>query len=337
MTLLLTAEDVEGLLDEHDAIEVTRNLVLDYVAGTTRQMSPFGGYGAAGQTPLPRVAAGVMFGRGRMCVRGGDTSMLFDLANRLTPIAIMALDVLDLRVAGNTGLAVTYLARPEAKTLAVVGSSHVARGAVIGTSAVRSLSEIRVYSTTPANREAFAAWAEARSGVRSSACETLAEATRDADIIAVATNARASVLSADNIRPGTLAIGLGSDHELDESVYLGATQLVATSRAQMLAAGGSGQSGQGSNLPRGPLARLRESGALRDEALVDLGAIVAGEVPARNGPTDVAVYLDARGGVADAALVSAIYDRARERGLGREYDFALRTSADAQRTAGVQR
>jgi ornithine cyclodeaminase/alanine dehydrogenase-like protein (mu-crystallin family) len=335
MTLLLTAEEAEGLLDARDAIEVTRGLVFDYVAGTTEQMLPFGGYGGSGRTPLPRVAAGVMYGRGRMNIRGGDVSMLYDIANRRIPIAIMAVDVLDARVSGSVGLAASYLARPDAQVLAIIGSSNVARGAVLGACAVRPIVEIRVYSPTPAHREAFAEWAQDRVGIPSRACVSLDDAIDGAHIVASATNARSPLLTVDQLRPGTLAMGLGSDHELDDSIYLQAAQLVATSRAQMLAFGGSGQAGQGSATPPGPLATLLEQGALRPEALVDLGAIVRGDVPARNGAGDRTVYLDSRGGVADAALVNAIYERARERGIGTEFDFQLVTSAGARRTVST--
>jgi ornithine cyclodeaminase/alanine dehydrogenase-like protein (mu-crystallin family) len=332
MTLLLTAEEAEGLLDAKAAIEVTRGLVLDYVAGTTEQMHPFGGYGGSGRTALPRVAAGVMYARERMNIRGGDVSMLYEISNRRIPIAIMAVDVLDARVSGSVGLATSHLARPDARVLAVIGSSNVARGTVLGATAVRPIAEIRVYSTTHAHREVFAQWAQDRVGIKSWACESLDAAIEGADIIATTTNARAPLLSFDQLRPGTLLLGLGSDHELDASIYLQATQLVATSRAQMLAFGGSGQAGQGSTTPRGPLAMLLEQGVLQPEALVDLGAIVQGDVSAQNGPMDVTVYLDSRGGVADAALVNAIYERARERGVGTEFDFQLVTSAGARRT-----
>ncbi len=330
MTLLLTAEEATGLLDARDAIEVTRGLVLEYLAGSTAQMAPFGGYG--GERPLPRAAAGVLYRRGRMNVRGGDISLLFDLSNRRIPIAIMAVDVLDARVAGSIGLAVTALARPEARVLAVLGSGNVARGAVLGACAARPIAEVRVYSRTREHRERFAEWVTSEIGVAARPGDSVEEAVAGAAIVATATSAREPIVHFDQLGPGTLLAGLGSDNELDESVYVGASQLVATSRSHYLAAGGSGQAGQGSTSPPGPLARLLARGALQPQALVDLGAIVAGEVPARNGARDIPVYLDARGGVADAALISAIYDRARELGRGTEVDFLLSTSASTRRT-----
>lgn len=337
MTLLLRAEEVQTVLRAIDPIEVTHTLVLDYLEGTTLQMAPFGGYGGSGQPPLPRVAAGVMTARGRMNVRGGDLSMLFDLADHRVPLAIIAVDPLEPRVMGSVGLACRHLARPDPQVLAIIGSGNVARGAVLGVCAARPVKEIRVYSPTSVHREAFASWAEARVAVPSRACHSLASAIEGATIVATATSARAPLLRYGDLRPGTLVLGLGSDHEIDESVYLGATQLVATSRSQMLAAGGSGQTGQGIRNPRGPLARLLESGALSADRLLDLGAIVRADIAARNGSGDIVLYLDARGGVADAALVSAIYERALALRIGTEFDFREATGAGTQRTGGASR
>ena len=74
-------------------------------------------------------------------------------------------------------------------------------------------------------------------------------------------------------------------------------------------------------LTGGPVHDLLSSGALTAESIVELGAIVAGEVAARNGPGDINVYRESRGGIGDAALASRVYDIAKARGLGTEVDL----------------
>jgi ornithine cyclodeaminase/alanine dehydrogenase-like protein (mu-crystallin family) len=71
----------------------------------------------------------------------------------------------------------------------------------------------------------------------------------------------------------------------------------------------------------GPIWDLMQEGALTEESIVDLGEIVSGKVPARNGPNEVNVFLESRGGIGDVALASRVYDIARERGLGTEIDL----------------
>ena len=55
------------------------------------------------------------------------------------------------------GVAIKHGARPDAKVLGVIGSGEQARTQVEAAAAVRDLAEVRVYSPTPAHREAFAA------------------------------------------------------------------------------------------------------------------------------------------------------------------------------------
>jgi alanine dehydrogenase len=318
MTLLLTAQEAEGLLDVPLAIEATRTLVLEYLAGSTTQMVPFGGFGS--NPPLPRVAAGVLYGLRRMNVRGGEIFLLFDLAERRIPLAIMNLDLLELRVAGSVGLAISTLARPDARTLCVIGSGNTALGAVKGAAAARSFQQVRVYSPHPEHRHAFAQRVQARDGLQASPCDTSEEAIAGADVVVIATNAHSPVLKADQLHPGTLLVAIGSDHEVDESVFLRADQVVATSRTQTLEAGGSGQ-GAYAGANQSPLAGLLANGRLATESILDLGTFVNGDREPRTGPLDLTVYLDSRGGVADAVLASVTYDRARSLGRGTELAF----------------
>jgi hypothetical protein len=71
----------------------------------------------------------------------------------------------------------------------------------------------------------------------------------------------------------------------------------------------------------GTLYELLKSGTLTREAFVPLGAIAQGDVAPCNGPNDINIYRDSRGGLGDAALASWAYDRARERGLGLDFVF----------------
>lgn len=54
---------------------------------------------------------------------------------------------------------------------------------------------------------------------------------------------------------------------------------------------------------------------------MDLGGLVTGAVFPRNGPTAITVYRESRGGAGDIALTQYAYERAREKGLGVEFEF----------------
>jgi ornithine cyclodeaminase len=55
--------------------------------------------------------------------------------------------------------------------------------------------------------------------------------------------------------------------------------------------------------------------------IVELGAILRGEVAPRNGASDITLFRDSRGGVGDIALANWAYERARDAGLGIEIEF----------------
>jgi len=139
------------------------------------------------------------------------------------------------------------------------------------------------------------------------------------DILAVGTNARAPVVTYDQLRPGTHVTSFGLVGELDASVYVQADQLVAASREQEI------ENAQPTKTPGritgGVLHDLLSAGSLSSESITDLGAISHGDVPARNGPSDINVFRYSRGCVGEAAVASCIYYRAKERDLGMEFDF----------------
>src|SRR5205823_7422603 len=82
--------------------------------------------------------------------------LLFSVANG-EPLAIMPDGVMQrMRVGAANGLGIKYLARPEARTVAILGSGWQAGAQLMAACAVREIKTIRCYSPNPQNREAFA-------------------------------------------------------------------------------------------------------------------------------------------------------------------------------------
>jgi ornithine cyclodeaminase/alanine dehydrogenase-like protein (mu-crystallin family) len=313
---MLKRSEVEPLLDLNEAIEVTKAVVLEEIAGSVIRMPPFGGQGWSRR--ILRIVGGGMFGVGRFGLRAGPLAMLYD-ADSWEALAIMDLPTGDLRLSASVGLAARYLARPDAERVALVGSGGVAFGALRGLCSVRNVKDVRVWSRTFEHCVAFAERASTAFGVPVTPVERPAEMLGQADIVAVATNARVPLVWYEQLRPGTHVSSSGLIMELDESVYRHADQIVTTSRQQEIVS--LKPSDTPGIVPGGPLWDLLTEGALTEESIVELGDVVSGKVPPRVGPTDINVYLESRGGLGDAALASRAYDIARERGLGTEFDL----------------
>jgi len=142
------------------------------------------------------------------------------------PLAILPDGVMQrARVGATNGIAAKYMARDDARVLAVLGSGWQAGTQVTAHAAVRALDEIRVYSPNRENREAFAVEMSGVTGTEVRACDSGLDACRGADIVACATNSAAAVFSGDWLEPG-MHIGVirPGGIEIDKAAWDGVDQ-----------------------------------------------------------------------------------------------------------------
>jgi len=320
VTLLLSRADVRALMTTEQAMEILASVAREEAEGTVVHMPPYGG--ASGTGIQMRVVGGGLLGMGRMGLRAGlgsTVSLLFDTRSRKL-LSIASSPFGQLRVGATMALAARYLARPEARVVGILGSGMNALTILECLNVVRPLERVEVFSPTPAHREALAAQAGEALDIPVTAHGSPEPVIEAAEILVVATSSDTPILRFDQIRPGTHVTSMGRSTELDESVYLMADQLVAGSREQEIQearpsahSAAKGRTGQ--------IWDLLESGRFTRDRIVELGSIVKGEVAPRNGPRDINVFRESRGGVGDIALASWVYEQALARGLGTEYDF----------------
>ena len=320
MTLLLSRQDVADLLDPQSAMSILEGAMREEVAGTASHMPPYGGSSQTLRTP--RLVGGGLHSLGRWGLRGGGVAVLFDVSTNpnSAPVAILGYRFGNLRVGATMGLAARYLARPDARSIGILGSGMNAMDILRCLCAVRRIERVELYSPTAEHRTAFAERASRELGIPVTPHDTPRPVTAEVDIIAVATNSRTPVLRFDQLQPGVHVTSMGLTTELDESIYLEADQLVAASREQEIDSSAPGPNNPG-NVEGGQLWRLLQAGRLSRERIIELGTIIQGDIAPRNGPSDINVFRESRGGVGDTALASWVYEQARERGLGVEFDF----------------
>ena len=133
------------------------------------------------------------------------------------------------RTAAASALAASWLARPDAKHLLVVGAGRIARLLPEAHSAVRSIEQVTVWARHTDHAEALAdAWR--RSGIAAVATRDLEAAVNAADIVSCATLATAPVVQGDWLRPGSHLDLIGSFtpamREADDACFAGAALYV---------------------------------------------------------------------------------------------------------------
>jgi len=219
--------------------------------------------------------------------------------------------ITDYRTGAAGGVAAKYLARADASRLGVIGAGAQARTQVAAVLIVRPIQEIVVFNRHMEHSQAFARWAAENFGVKARATSEAAEAVAGQDIVVTTTPSRTPVVQRQWVSRGTHINAIGADaagkQELDPAI-LAAAKVVVDDWAQ---ASHSGEINV-------PLAR----GDLTPEQVYgSLGEIVAGKKPGREAPGEITVFDSTGLIIQDLALGLAVYQRARERGLGEEKDF----------------
>ncbi len=213
---------------------------------------------------------------------------------------------------GAGALAADLLARPDARTAAVIGTGGQARYQLQALLEVRRVREVAVHGRRP---EAAGQYVRDMSlpGVHVVAAETVREAVAGADIVITATSSTEPLLRREWLAAGAHVTAVGSDmphkQELDPQVLAAADKYVPDS---IDAARTSGE-----------LHHAVEAGVL-DVASVygELAALASGRLPGRTRDDELTVA-DLTGlGIQDAAVAAFVAGRAEELGAGENIPLA---------------
>ena len=262
----------------------------------------------------------------KYCVEPGTYSGIILLYSTVNgePLALLQDGYLQhVRVGAAAGIGVDLMALPDASTLGLIGSGGMARTYLEAIAEVRSLREVRVYSTTPANRERFAATARDELGLDVRAVSSAQEAVTDARIVATATDSMTATFDPAWLAPGT-HVTVVTRRELSEALVDRADRVVqlgvntipyGTPVPDMeWKAGGMAAyvSGQPHERARIPSSQGRETGVFPTLTDVRLG-----RAEARTSPGDITLFVTTgTQGLQFAAVGGHVWQQAKERDLG---------------------
>lgn len=198
-----------------------------------------------------------------------------------------------LRTGAVSGLATRYLARPEARRLAIVGAGVQARSHLEAMRAVRPVDEVVVISRTPERAAALASGAG--TDVRIGEPRDLA----DADLVCTCTTSAAPVVAGALLRPGAHVNAVGAYtpqmREIDSEGVRRSKVVVETREAAMAEAGDL-------------LIPIAEGTIGPDHVLADLPSVVKG-AQVRTSERDVTLFKSVGVAFEDLVVASAVADR----------------------------
>ncbi|MER9614611.1 ornithine cyclodeaminase family protein [Mesorhizobium sp. M0207] len=201
------------------------------------------------------------------------------------------------RTACASALAASYLAREDASRLLVVGAGALSPFLAKAHSAVRPITNIRIWNRTPANAEKVAARLRAE-GFAAEAAGDLGAELGQADIISSATITTEPLVKGALLRPGTHVDLVGgftpAMRESDDDTVARARVYVDT-RA-------------GATKEAGDIVQPLASGVLKAEAIVaDLNELTRGDKKGRQSAGEITLFKSVGAALEDLAAGIAVY------------------------------
>jgi alanine dehydrogenase len=141
-----------------------------------------------------------------------------------------------LRTGAASGVATKFLARRDARVVAIIGTGGQARTQLEALAVVRRVESVHVFGRDAQRREAFAKEMTERLGLPVRAVASASEATRGADIVCTATTASHAVVRGADLAARTHINAIGANHahkrELDDEAVASADVIVVDSVEQ---------------------------------------------------------------------------------------------------------
>ncbi|NMP24073.1 ornithine cyclodeaminase family protein [Sulfobacillus harzensis] len=215
------------------------------------------------------------------------------------PLAVVDGEALTvIRTAAASALATQWLARPDARHLAILGAGQQAESHVLALATVRPFAEARVWAPHPERVAAFIERMTPCCSLTLKAAKSAEEAVQDADVICTVTAARSPILKNEWVRSGTHINAVGacraSDRELDGPLVARARFYVDSFAAAQQEAG--------------DYLLARQAGDIADGHIVgELGEVLVGRAPGRQSPDEITIFESLGVAVEDIASAYAVY------------------------------
>jgi alanine dehydrogenase len=273
-------DDVLEVLDHRRVIELIRSVLGDSAAG--RRLTPPRAVVELEEHRLVFTAGGDPDAIGfRAYGRPGMQEEIIGVWDRVSgelSVVVVGRVLGPVRTGSIGAVAVDAMARPDARSLTIIGSGKQARSQLRAISHVRDLAEVVVTSPTAANRESFAAWAGEELEIEVRPTADTQGAVVSADIVVCATTAAGPVLDASWVTPGTHVSTLGQRDRGASEIPLELGDVaahIATDAPAQLAAFAEGHVLHGTRAW---------------DRVIDLGTVAEGGLTARE-PEDITLFL----------------------------------------------
>ncbi len=318
--LILSEDDVRAALDMRSCIEAMEEALTALARGEMSMPLRFvvkpEGDAMLGLMPAHRGGDRPLFSLKEIVVAPGNSArgldphqgavLLHDGTTGQLRAVMNASPITEIRTAAVSGVATKLLARPDATSVAILGSGVQGRSHAVAMREVLPDAELRIWSRTPAHAEALALEAH---GV---ACSSIAEALDGADVVCSCTSSREPIISLAALAPGAHVNAVGSSmpwaRELESDVVVAASLFVDRRESTLNESGDY-------------LRAVEERGIGPDHIRAELGELLTGAARGRTSADELTLFKSLGLAVEDLAAADLVVRRATELGLGTRVDF----------------
>jgi ornithine cyclodeaminase/alanine dehydrogenase-like protein (mu-crystallin family) len=315
---VLSEHDVRRLLPVADCIEPMAEVLAALARGELYNplrsvVLPPGAETFMGLMPAYRATPAPVYALKVVCIAPGNSARgldshqgfvaLFDGVTGETRALVNAAAITAIRTAAVSAVATRLLARPESRTLAILGAGVQARAHLEAMRAVLPFDRVRVWSRTPGRAAELDGVEEAASAE---------EAVRGADVVVTATSAREPIVRREWLAGGAHVNAVGSSvsttRELDTATMAAAALFVDRRESTVNEAGDY-------------LFPLAEGAIGPERIRGELGELLNGTVDGRRSGAELTVFKSLGLAVEDLAAAEHVVRRAEAEGAGAEVDL----------------
>jgi alanine dehydrogenase len=217
--------------------------------------------------------------------------------------------ITEARTAAVSAVSTRFLARPEAATLAIIGSGVQARSHLEAYQLVRQLKQVRIWSPKARSREQFVDDMSGRVPVPIVAAESAEAAVSGADLIVLVTASPTPVIEDGWVSEGAHVVCVGACRPNQQEMppaLVARSRLYVDSKAAAVVESG--------DVVMNIAAGLFDESHIRGE----IGELVLGRIEGRSSADDITVFKSLGMAVEDVVAADLVFRRAAESGAGTE-------------------
>ncbi|MDB5384357.1 MAG: Ornithine cyclodeaminase [Planctomycetaceae bacterium] len=217
-----------------------------------------------------------------------------------------------LRTGAASGVATSYMARPDSKVVGMFGSGQQARTQLKAVCTVCQIEVVEIYSRNEERRRTFAEEMSEYCNTRVIAVHSPEEAAAEKDIVICASTSRAPLFDGRVLDEGTHINAVGSNFlektELDLTTIQRSDIIVCDSIAQC-------------RLEAGDFVAALDSGITDWQLMHELADVVTGRTPGRAAREQITLFKSVGLALEDLALAGKLFELAEKEGFGTRLPF----------------